>query len=200
MIRFQSPRALVALVGLLAASACGPKVGLQVSAAPPAITAYDQKMRWILLLEDERQLKGSGGDLLALLQDPEARIRRRAALAAGRVRLPAAVPGLTVLIQGDKDPEVRQMAAFAMGLIGDTSAGTALTAALTDADPTIQGRAAEALGLIAHKTAASAIGAMVAAHVSAGALNGLNADDMGVPKPPPVEAVRLGVYALARVG
>ena len=65
------------------------------------------------------------------------------------------------------------MAAFAMGLIGDAAAAPALTAALADADPLIQGRAAEALGLIAHKPAAPAIGAMIAAHVNAGALNGI---------------------------
>jgi cyclophilin family peptidyl-prolyl cis-trans isomerase/HEAT repeat protein len=157
-------------------------------------------MRWILQLEDERQLRGGGGDLVALLQDSEARIRRRAALAAGRVRLPDAIGGLTQLLQSDKDAEVRQMAAFAMGLIGDASAAPVLTAALIDADPTIQGRAAEALGLIGHKPAAAPIGAMVAAHVTAGALTGVIADDMGTPKTPPVEAIRLGVYALVRLG
>ncbi len=195
----QSPRALVALVALLAASACAPTVAPQTSATPP-VAAYDQKMRWILQLEDERQLKGSGGDLLALLQDPEARVRRRAALAAGRVRLPEAVAGLGTQLESDTDVEVRQMAAFAMGLIGDASAAPPLTAALADSDPTIQGRAAEALGLIGHKPAAAQVGAMVAAHVTAGVLNGLNADDMGTPKAPPVEAVRLGVYALVRLG
>ena len=116
MTQSQSPRALVALVVLLAAGACGPKVAPQVSPAQP-VTAFDQKMRWILQLEDERHLKGGGGDLLALLEDTEPRVRRRAALAAGRVRLPEAVPGLTTLLTTDKDVEVRQMAAFAMGLI-----------------------------------------------------------------------------------
>ena len=70
MTRTLSPRALVALVALLAASACGPKVVPQISATPP-VTAYDQKIRWILQLEDERQLTGGGGDILALLQDPD---------------------------------------------------------------------------------------------------------------------------------
>ena len=61
-------------------------------AAPVAVTsrrrrpAFEQKMRWILQLEDERQLRGGGGDLIALLTDREARIRRRAALAVGRVQ------------------------------------------------------------------------------------------------------------------
>lgn len=199
MTRSQSPRALVALVVLLAAGACGPKVAPQLTATPP-VAAFDQKMRWILQLEDERQLAGGGGDLLALLQDPEARVRRRAALAAGRVRLPAAIPPLATLLEGDQDSEVRQMAAFALGLIGDAAAAAALTTALADPDPTIQGRAAEALGLIGHQPAAPAVAAMVAAHLNAGALNGLNPDDMGMPKTPPIEAARLGVYALVRLG
>lgn len=199
MTRSQSPRALVALVVLLAAGACGPKVAPQITVTPP-VTAFDQKLRWILQLEDERQLKGGGGDLLALMQDPEARVRRRAALAGGRVRLPAAVPGLVTLLENDKDFEVRQMAAFALGLIGDAAAAPALTTALADTDPTIQGRAAEALGLIGHQPAAPAVAAMVAAHVNAGVLNGLNPDDMGTPKAPPIEAVRLGAYALVRLG
>ena len=199
MTRVHSPRALVALFALIVASGCGPVVAPQVIATPP-VTAFDQKIRWILQLEDERQLRGGGGDLLALLQDPEARVRRRAALATGRVRLPAGVPGLVVLLESDKDPEVRQMAAFALGLVGDASAAPALTSAVADTDPTIQARAAEALGLIGHKPAAPAIAGMVAAHLSAGVLNGINADDMGTPKPPAVEAVRLGAYALVRLG
>jgi len=200
MSRLNSPRALVALVALIVASGCGPVVAPQQVTATPPVTAYDQKMRWILQLEDERQLKGGGGDLLELLQDPEARVRRRAALATGRVRLPAGVAGLVVQLERDKDPEVRQMAAFAMGLVGDEAAAPALTGALADTDPTIQGRAAEALGLIGHQAAAPAIASMVAAHLSAGVLAGINADDMGTPKPPAVEAVRLGAYALVRLG
>ena len=179
-------------------SSCGPKAAPTVTPTPPA-AVFDQKMRWILQLEDERQLRGGGGDLIALLTDPEARIRRRAALAAGRTRLPESIPALTTMLQSEADPEVRQMAAFAMGLIGDAAAAPALTTALSDADPLIQGRAAEALGMIAHKPSAQAVATMVAAHVAAGVLNGINADDMGSPKPPAVEAVRLGAFALVRL-
>ena len=186
---------------------CGPPAAPQVTPKPPA-AVFEQKMRWILQLEDQRQLRGpsttpginGGGDLMTLLGDTEARIRRRSALAIGRVKLPEAIPGLTTLMQSDADAEVRQMAAFAMGLIGDASAAPALTTALNDPDPMIQGRAAEALGMIAHKAAAQPIAAMVAAHVNANALNGLNPDDMGFPKAPAVEAVRLGAYALVRLG
>ena len=198
MIRPRHRRYGPALLAVLLLTGCGPKAAPPI-AMEPAITAHDQKMRWILQLEDERQLRGGGGDLVALLQDAEPRIRRRAALAAGRVRLSEAVAPLTTVLQSDRDPEVRQMAAFAIGLIGDAAAAPALTAALADPDPLIQGRAAEALGLIAHRPAAAAVGAMIAAHVSAGVLNGVAADDLASPKSPAVEAVRLGLYALVRL-
>ena len=92
------------------------------------------------------------------------------------------------------------MAAFAMGLIGDASVADTLIAALGDADPFVQGRAAEGLGLIGHKAAADPIAAMMATHVKAGALANIPADDLVYPKAPPVEAVRLGMYALVRLG
>ena len=60
---------------------CAPKA--VPVAEKPAPTAFEQKMRWILQLEDARILRGGGGDLLALLSDGEARVRRRAALAVG---------------------------------------------------------------------------------------------------------------------
>jgi cyclophilin family peptidyl-prolyl cis-trans isomerase/HEAT repeat protein len=187
---------VLALLAISCASS-GPAPAAVTKAAPPV---FEQKMRWILQLEDERHLRGGGGDLIALLSDSEARIRRRAALAVGRVKHTDGMAGLTALLQADSDPEVRQMAAFALGLIGDASAAAALTTALTDADPLIQGRAAEALGLIAHKAAAPAVGAMVTAHVNAGAFNSLAPDDLAYPKAPATEAARLGLYALVRLG
>ena len=163
--------------------------------------SFEQKMRWILQLEDQRQLRGGGGDLLTLL-DRSRSARPPPIGAGGRPRqLPEAIPALTTMLQSDADPEVRQMAAFAMGLIGDAAAAPALDRRRsTDPDPLIQGRAAEALGMIAHKPAAQPIGAMIAAHVNANALSGINPDDMGYPKASAVEAVRLGIYALVRLG
>ena len=188
----------LALLICILASACAPQPTPQVAASAP-LTPYEQKMRWILQLEDERQLSGGGGDLLPLLKDPEARIRRRAALAAGRVRLVGAVEPLAALMLSDDDHEVRQMAAFALGLIGDASAAGALVAGLAVADPLIQGRSAEALGMIPHPAAADAIGAMVAGHVGRGVLDAVAPDDMSSRKEAAVEAVRLGAYALVRL-
>jgi cyclophilin family peptidyl-prolyl cis-trans isomerase/HEAT repeat protein len=136
-------------------------------------------------------------DLVDLLRDPEARIRRRAALALGRVGLAEAVAPLVARLQNDPEAEVRQMAAFAIGLIGDASAAEPLTRALKDPSPVVQGRAAEALGLAGATSAAAAIGEMVRAHVTS-ALN-VVPDDLSHPLAPEVEAFRLGLFALARL-
>ena len=188
----------VAGVAFINACASGPPPPVKPEQMPPVV--FVQKMRWILQLEDERQVRGGGGDLIALLADPEARLRRRAALALGRVKLPEAIPALTSILQSEPDVEVKQMAAFAMGLIGDAAAATALIAALSDPDPLIQGRAAEALGMLAHKAAAPSVTTMVSSHINAGALKGITPDDLAHPKTAAAEAVRLGLYALVRLG
>ena len=92
------------------------------------------------------------------------------------------------------------MAAFALGLIGDPAARPALQTALGDTNPLVQGRAAEALGMIGNRADADAVSAMVRTHVAAGALAGIDADDLTYPQAPPAEAVRLGLYALVRLG
>lgn len=207
---------------LLMASGCA--TAPAVTTASPAALSFEQKMAWILRLEEDRMLRApappepppppapSRGrpqaspppppqpSLLTLVGDVEPRVRRRAALAIGRTRLSEGVEALVPVLSTDAEPEVRQMAAFAMGLIGGASVEAPLMAALTDADPLVQGRAAEALGLIAHKAAAGPIAAMMAAHVKSGVLSGIAADDLEYPKAPALEAVRLGMYALVRVG
>jgi cyclophilin family peptidyl-prolyl cis-trans isomerase/HEAT repeat protein len=138
-------------------------------------------------------------DLVRLLADPEGRVRRRAAQAVGRVGLPEGTTPLSMLLT-DAEVEVRQMAAFSLGLIGDSAARPALATALKDADPILQGRAAEALGNIGDRSDAAAIAAMAQAHIKAGALATIAADDLSYPLAPPIEAVRLGLYALVRLG
>jgi cyclophilin family peptidyl-prolyl cis-trans isomerase/HEAT repeat protein len=194
-------RGAVALVLAAIAFGCGgPTPAPAVTAPPPP--SDQQKLEWILELEDQRVARGPapGQDLVMMLGDSQGHIRRRAAHAAGRVRLVDAVPELSKMIATEVDPEIRQMAAFALGLIGDPGAAEALTPALAGADPLLQGRAAEALGRIGGKEPAAAIGAMMTAHVSAGVLSQLAADDVGYPKSAEIEAVRLGLYALVRLG
>jgi HEAT repeat protein/cyclophilin family peptidyl-prolyl cis-trans isomerase len=140
-------------------------------------------------------------DLVRLLGDGEARVRRRAALAVGRVGLREGVAPL-VKVLADPDPEVRQMAAFALGLIGDRSARDALIAALGDPEPVVKGSAAEALGLIGDPAAADPIARMATQVVDAGALaqvaaNGADADEDV--RDTPAAAFRLGIFALVRL-
>jgi cyclophilin family peptidyl-prolyl cis-trans isomerase/HEAT repeat protein len=180
-------------------------------------------MRWILRLEDQRILRDPNpvapvvlvpatrtqpavvaplppSDLLRLFGDGEARVRRRAALAAGRAGLREAVDPLTPLLASDPEPDVRAMAAFALGLIGDAGARPALVMALADPDPNVHGRAAEALGMIADRADAPAVSQMVQGHIKSGALASIQPDDLTYPLAPPVEAARLGIYALVRLG
>ena len=213
------------------------------ASAPPAKAptapkiALEQKMAWMLQLEDRRILKveappvpaappapargrtraappppapAATPDLTVLVTDPEARVRRRAALAIGRVGLPGGVQPLVATLS-DADPEVREMAAFALGLIGDGGAVAALTTALTDSSPIVRGRAAEALGQIdakekdqvaaaARREAGDAIGRMVAEYAKSPAVTSIATDDEKWPAAPEAEAFRLGLYALVRLG
>ena len=185
-----------------------------------------QKLAWMLQLEDQRLLrlepppappppppvKGkkpkvlppppppptSSPDLAVLVRDPEARLRRRAALAIGRVKERAGVAVL-VPVLADSNPDVRAMAAFGLGLIGDATAEASLVPLLTDAAPVVQGRAAEALGSIGAKGAAGAIGQMVASRAASAAVAAMAPDDEKTPAPPEAEAFMLGLFALVRL-
>lgn len=215
-------RAALSFIVFVLATGCMPKAPETPAASPVPRISWEQKLAWIVRLEDQRLLRDPNPvapviirpatatlpalvapppptDLLVLLGDPEARVRRRAALALGRVGLPDAVEPLTKLL-GDEEPEVRQMAAFALGLIGSPLARPSLTQALSGTDVVLQGRAAEALGLIGDKADGPAIGQMVRVHVVSGALTSVEPEDLTSPLAPPVEAVRLGLYALARLG
>lgn len=178
-------------------------------------------MSWILRLEDQRLLRVPEPppvvaappknrrkvpppppvitpDLATLITDTDARIRRRAALAIGRVGLPEGGAALQPLL-ADADAEVRQMAAFALGLLADTSAVAALTPALQDPDARVRGRAAEALGLIGEAGSAAAVGQMVSGYVKQGAIATIAPDDEQFPRTPEADAVRLGLFALVRL-
>jgi cyclophilin family peptidyl-prolyl cis-trans isomerase/HEAT repeat protein len=192
--------------------------------------AADQKMSWILRLEDRRILRDPApaapaepppvapstsktskskatpplpppppivADLTTLASDAEPRIRRRAALAIGRVGLPEGAAAVKPLL-ADTDSEVRQMAAFALGLLADKSSVPELTAALQDADPRVRGRAAEALGLIGDTGSAAAVGQMVGAYIRSGAIASIAPDDETWGVSPEADAIRLGVFALVR--
>ncbi len=125
-------------------------------AAPPVPRI--EKLARLLELEDART---AGGDELGQrLRDPDRGVRRRAALAAGRIALPELVSPLVELMN-DQELEVRRMAAFALGLAGSRLAVERLLASLRDADSQVRGRAAEALGKIGDPRAAGPIARLV---------------------------------------
>src|SRR4051812_10487032 len=128
--------------GAVAASGCMPTSSAPIATTPTAPAAaavtWEQKLGWIVRLEDQRILRDPNppppivlrpatrrepevvappppSDLIALLGDPESRVRHRAALALGRVHLVEAVAPLADHLAHDPQPEVRQMAAFALG-------------------------------------------------------------------------------------
>ena len=193
--------------------ACAPRA----TVTPSAPASFDEKVSWILRLENQRMLRdvppvsngpvdAEGGapvavsvrqpDLVHLLSDPEPQLRRRAALAIGRV---GQREGVAPLIEAltDQGVEVRQMAAFALGMLGDPAATAALEAALDDPAPLVQGRAAEALGRIGAAQSVEAIATVARRHVTAAF--GLDPEDLGHPLPAEAEAFRLALYALGEL-
>jgi cyclophilin family peptidyl-prolyl cis-trans isomerase/HEAT repeat protein len=110
----------------------------------------------IIRAEDERHWDDN---LKSLLADKDAKVRKRAALAAGRIGDERALPALAELLKSDADQDVRQMAAFAIGEIESPAGADALIEVLgalarpSGRTPEISGpvraRALEALGKIA---------------------------------------------------
>ena len=219
------PTTLAVWVGLLAAAAgCA-------SAAPPAAPVgpppLQEKLGWILRLEDQRVLRDPDAppreeipaaaeisfaaepptapppvalrpvpDLVDLLEDDAPRVRRRAALAIGRVGRSEGIAPLAAALH-DPEPEVRQMAAFALGLIGNQEAAEPLLLALRDPTPLVQGRAAEALGRLGVDGARDAIRELVSRYIIE--TYAIDPEDLSYPHTAEVEAFRLGLYALAEL-
>ena len=187
----------------------------------PVEPLVDEQISWILRLEDQRKLSDPipesvlpdnefsadnslletpepvlRPDLVLLATEGSPSVRRRAALALGRIGVSEGVEALSSLLN-DPEPEVRQMAAFSLGLIGDATATDALLAALNDISPIVQGRAAQALAKIGASEAAPAIGVMVKSYVTSAFE--VDPEDVSYPQVDEVEAFRLGIYALGEL-
>ncbi|MGV3519419.1 HEAT repeat domain-containing protein [Luteitalea sp.] len=213
-------RRLLPLASLAVATACA-----SVPPPPPPVVAppYEPKIASILRLEDHRVLEDAQSrpapppppavdrrgrplpapapppamDLVSLLGDTDARVRRRAALAIGRVGMPAGVAPLVARLQ-DPDADVRAMVAFALGLLGDRAGVDPLITTLGDPNPLVKGRAAQALGLLGPTTATAAaapIAQMVRQLVEGGAIAAPPADDAATSSVE-ADAVRRGLGAL----
>jgi cyclophilin family peptidyl-prolyl cis-trans isomerase/HEAT repeat protein len=107
----------------------------------------------ILQAEDLRRWDESLG---ALLSDADPTIRRRTALAAGRIGDEAAVSALSELLARDTDADVKEMAAFALGEIEAVVAAPTLVNILnTSESASLRARAIESLGKIAASLASN---------------------------------------------
>lgn len=217
---YRRARALLGLL-LVVLHGCATPPPVVVPVAP----STDEQLSWILRLEDQRKLadpapapppvpvvvdedEDAGSvvvpaaplpprpDLIGLARDGAPHLRRRAALAIGRVGLSDGVDPLVALLS-DPEAEVRQMAAFSLGLIGDAAATQPLVDGLDDLSPRVQGRAAQALSRIGATAAAPAIGVMVQRHVTSAF--GVDPEDLSYPQRDEVEAFRLGIYALGEL-
>ena len=98
--------------------------------------------------EDERRWDD---DLRNLFSSPNALVRQRAALAAGRIGDEGSISLLAGLMEKDTDPSVRSMAAFAIGEIESPAGADALLAVLKNTSTAAELRASaiEGLGKIA---------------------------------------------------
>jgi cyclophilin family peptidyl-prolyl cis-trans isomerase len=190
--------------------------------AQRATVSLDTQVAWILRLEHQRVLRdpttlrpgvaeaatGLPGaspafvpatvpDLEVLAADPDARVRRRTALAIGRVGLDEGADSLGVLL-GDPDEGVRESAAFGMGLLGASTGVPRLIAALADSSARVRGRVIEALGRLGDESSARIIAD--GAGGCAAVLAPIAPDDETWPLSPEVEVCRLTLFALVRLG
>lgn len=112
----------------------------------------------IIQHEDERVV---AEELLDMLNLSHGGARRRAILALGRIGNPVAVPHLVEILGGDRNPQIRALAAFSLGEIESHMAAQALLERIEDKneDSLVKARAAEALGKIAsNRYSAEALG------------------------------------------
>jgi cyclophilin family peptidyl-prolyl cis-trans isomerase len=155
-----------------------------------------EKLTRVLALEDTRSL--GAGELDRYLRDADRSLRRRAALAAGRIGARDLVPTLVDLMN-DQEPEVRQMAAFALGLIGDPAAGDRLVASLKDTEGVVRARAVEALGRLGEPRFAADVAAFVVEQApKTTTVIAIRGDDPGSAQDPWVE-LRLALFSLYRL-
>jgi cyclophilin family peptidyl-prolyl cis-trans isomerase/HEAT repeat protein len=132
---------LLLAASLTAATAQQTRANRSVSAIPANVLLPTMRA------EDERRWDNG---LALLLANKDAKIRKRAALAAGRIGDERALPALIEALKTESDNDVRQMIAFAIGEIESPDGAAALIEVLDDtrAPAEIRARAVEALGKI----------------------------------------------------
>ena len=105
----------------------------------------------LLLITKAEDARRWDDDLRKLFSSPNALVRKRAALAAGRIGNEDSIASLTELLEKDSDPGVRAMATFAIGEVESEKGANALVAVLKNGSSSVElkARCVEALGKIA---------------------------------------------------
>jgi cyclophilin family peptidyl-prolyl cis-trans isomerase len=136
------------ILGVCSEALSQQKTSARAATASAIKPVPDDVMLRIVRAEDERRWDN---DLGILLFDKEARVRERAALAAGRIGDERAVASLVSLLQTDREASVRAMAAFALGETEAATGAAALSEVAQKANETseVRARAVEALGKVA---------------------------------------------------
>ena len=118
-----APTSFVLFATFIFANAQTTRLNNSLSSFPPGTLLQ------IVRAEDERRWDDT---LSSLLSSKEPAVRKRAALAAGRIGDERAVPALAKMLLMDKDPGVREMAAFALGETESAGGAYALVNVLKD--------------------------------------------------------------------
>jgi cyclophilin family peptidyl-prolyl cis-trans isomerase/HEAT repeat protein len=157
--RIRSFRPLALGLGALLLGACAGATARPAAAPAPRLSTSDvAPLAELLRLEDTRDFDAARLSALSTSAVPE--IRRRAMLAIGRLKDPR---GTVLLLPRLTDPDtaVAATAAFALGLLGDTSAVAPLVARLASAEavraPSVAAEAAAALGKLRGESAHAAV-------------------------------------------
>jgi HEAT repeat protein len=145
--RYQVCRALA-----VALSRIGPSIFYDVIAAlehdHPNVRQFAAGLLYGLAQRGGVVIEDAVPALAAALQDPDCRVRHKAAVSLERIgrEAEAAVPNLIQALS-DEDDFVREWAAHALGAIGSAAVGAvpALTEALLDDEPCVRQAACEAL-------------------------------------------------------
>jgi cyclophilin family peptidyl-prolyl cis-trans isomerase/HEAT repeat protein len=142
------------------------------------------------------------GELLSRFSEAEPQLRRRAALAAGRIGAPEAAVPLTELLE-DPEETVRITAALSLGLLDGSlppEVMAALEAALSDPSEEVRSRVIEALGRKGTEASAETLGAHLLDRIPGGSTpqvwgEDIESSSIRLPRP----ELRLGLFAMSKL-
>ncbi len=136
-----NPKRLLAASLLSLAAGCGSSEKKPDPEPTPPVNTTSRDLADIQVLEDTR---AAGAKVEPFLRSADAVVRRRAALAIGRIGDAKSIDAVAALL-GDPDTKVAEEAAFALGLIADPAIAEPLRRALKSPEPEVRALAIQAL-------------------------------------------------------